>query len=298
MQIPEIDFRRDRPRAQIVEEVALALGHTGFMTVRNLGIEEAQIEAMFARSREFFHRDSAFKQRYLYRDAAENFGFQALGMESLDPQQPPDLKETFTMRLNPATPLEDSRFPSRDFRRQVEGFYEACLQASGELLAVMAAVFGLPDNFFSGTVGGENVALRLLFYPGGQRPPGDGSLGAGAHTDYGILTLLFQGDVGGLEVRGADGKWLSVPCTPGSVVINTGDLMQHWTNGRFRSTEHRVRAMTGMEDRLSIAFFVDPDSATLVDVLPQCVDEHNPRRFAPITAGEHIKRKLEQSHQP
>ncbi len=296
MHIPEIDFHADRPFALLTKEVASALGETGFMTVRNLGIPDTEVDGMFQVSRNFFMRDTAFKRRFLYRDPAENFGFQGLGMESLDPRCPPDLKETFTMRLNPATPLADSRFPSPDFRHQVERFYADCLSGARRLLAVMAAVFGLPGDFFTRTVGGENVALRLLHYPGGQQTPNDGSLGAGAHTDYGILTLLFQRDVTGLEVRGVDGDWHSVPCTPGSIVINTGDLMQHWTNDRFKSTEHRVRPMTGAQDRLSIAFFVDPDSDTRVDVLSECIDEQNPRRYAPITAGEHIRRKLERAH--
>ena len=108
--------------------------------------------------------------------------------------------------------------------------------------------------------------------------------------------MLFQDGVSGLGVKDGQGNLQPVPCVPGSVVVNTGDLMHRWTNGRFRSTEHRVKPMTGDLDRFSIAFFVDPDSDTLVEVLPQCIDQNNPRQYAPITAGEHIRQKLELTH--
>ncbi|TXS95330.1 isopenicillin N synthase family oxygenase [Parahaliea maris] len=302
MDIPVVDFSTYDPASAgaieaLARQVKAALGETGFMTVINSGVDEAAISGVFARSSAFFRRDSAFKERFLYRDAGENFGYQGLGMESLEPGKPGDLKESFTLRLNKNAPFADERWPSAEFRDTVTAFYGECTAAANRMLHVMASAFALAPDYFSSTVGGENVALRLLRYPGGQAvEEGGEQYGAGAHTDYGILTLLFQRDVGGLEVQDQQGNWQAVPCVPGAVVINTGDLMEHWTNGRFRSTLHRVRPMTTSRERYSVAFFVDPDSATLVDALPACVDAANPLRYAPITAGEHIRRKLERTH--
>ena len=116
----------------------------------------------------------------------------------------------------------------------------------------------------------------------------EGQLGAGAHTDYGMLTLLFQDKIGGLQVFDK-GVWLDVDPIEDTIVVNTGDLMERWTNGRFKSTLHRVQPRIGASPRSSIAVFVDPDTDTPVEVLASCIDEDHPARFEPITAGEHIQ---------
>lgn len=301
MDIPLIDFSSydddaDSLAPTLVEQVTNALRDVGFMTVTNIGIDASQLDSIFTCSHAFFECDEDFKQQYRYRDAGENFGYQSLAKESLDPGTPGDLKETFTLRLNPNTALAEDRFPSAEFKNEVTNFYSECMAAAFRIMRVMAQIFGLPPDFFTASVSGENVALRLLHYPSGQHNSGSGQLGAGAHTDYGVITLLFQDGVSGLEVRDRDGIWQTVPCVPNAVVINTGDLIHRWTNGYFRSTAHRVKPIFGPRDRYSIAFFVDPDSDTLVKVLPQCIDAQNPARYPPITAGEHIRQKLKASH--
>jgi isopenicillin N synthase-like dioxygenase len=132
----------------------------------------------------------------------------------------------------------------------------------------------------------------LLHYPAGTPAASPAQLGAGAHTDYGSITLLHQDEVGGLEVRGADGHWHPAPAVPGALLVNTGDLMQRWTNDHFRSTVHRVRPIGGLTDRYSIAFFVDPDSDVRVECIEGCKTEDRPARYPTITAGEHIQAKI------
>jgi len=82
-----------------------------------------------------------------------------------------------------------------------------------------------------------------------------------------------------------------------SVLVNTGDLMERWSNGRFRSTLHRVRPIEGNRDRYSMALFVDPDTAVEVDCIPSCVSTDRPARYPIITAGEHIRQKIAATHQ-
>lgn len=79
-------------------------------------------------------------------------------------------------------------------------------------------------------------------------------------------------------------------------MINAGDLMERWTNGRFRSTLHRVRPVRGPRDRYSIALFVDPDTQVAVETIASCVTANEPNRYPPITAGEHIRRKISATH--
>ena len=160
-----------------------------------------------------------------------------------------------------------------------------------------AGALGAPAAYFTRLHSGEAVSLRLLCYPpvnAANLQPGQ--LGAGAHTDYGFLTLLFQDNVGGLQVQDKTGAWIDVPPIPGAIVVNSGDLLERWTNRRYRSTLHRVVPSDATRTRYSIAMFIDPDPDAEVSVLPSCVDNARPALFPPITAGAHLQSKLEASH--
>lgn len=302
MRIPVIDFssydeKNPQSLTALGQAVEEALTDIGFMSIRHLGIEAEELHAMFATSKAFFHQSKAEKQRCAYTTAEDNFGWQDIGDEHLDPGMPADLKETFTMRDPAKYREQDSRWPSAQFRDQTLTFYQHCLQAAFRVLRVFAAALGVERDFFVQYFKGENVTLRFLYYPdSGVEPSSPDQLGAGAHTDYGVITLLFQDDVGGLEVQDHNGQWTAVEYVEGAIVINTGDLMERWTNGRYKSTRHRVQPKIGRRERFSIAFFVDPDDATPVEVLPSCIRDDQPARFEPITAGQHILQKIRATH--
>jgi isopenicillin N synthase-like dioxygenase len=298
--LPVVDisgFHADaRRREFIATAVNRALSERGFMYVTGHGIDSALIGRAFDSSRHFFERPRALKESVAYTDATANFGFQGLEAERLDPKSAPDLKEAFTMRNARALVAQAHLWPDESFRDTALALYEASLSAAHRLLNVLGASLALPADYFTPLHGGENVTLRFLHYPANLQAKSESQLGAGAHTDYGSITLLFQDDVGGLEVRDADGEWRFAPPVPDAVVINTGDLMERWTNGRFRSTLHRVRPITGDRDRHSIALFVDPDSAVAVECIPSCVGANRPPRYPAITAGEHLRQKISASH--
>ncbi|MEM6818732.1 MAG: 2OG-Fe(II) oxygenase family protein [Pseudomonadota bacterium] len=300
-QIPVIDFSRFNPSDQssleaLASEVDQALSGVGFMSVRHLGIDNELLCQVFEASRTFFSADESHKLGSAYRSASENFGYQGVGQENLDPSAPADLKETFTMRNVLHRPPDDARWPDGTFRDLMRAFYRECLDAAFRLMRVLTIALDLSPDFFQRYHSGENVTLRLLHYPSIEKVPEAGQLGAGAHTDYGLLTLLFQNDIGGLEVRTGDGEWQGVAASPQDVVINSGDLLEVWTNGRYRSTPHRVQPMSDSNHRQSIAMFVDPDSATEVAALPSCVSASNPARFSPTSAGRHLQERIEASH--
>ena len=291
MQIPNISFASGE--AERCANLEAALTDMGFMSLSDTGIEAAQVSAVFEASRSFFQCSDEFKQRFRYQRAADNFGYQSVGMESLDPDRPPDLKEALTVR-NPLA-HRDEHWPSAGLRDLILDFYQRCLVVAHRLQGDTATLLNVPRDFFHSRITGENVTLRLLHYPP-LTTRESGQLGAGAHTDYGLLTLLFQDQVGGLEVLGRQSdNWIPVAPRAGEIVVNTGDLMERWTNGRFRSTCHRVQPQTGTGDRYSLALFLDPDDAVEVSCLPSCVSAGNPPRYHPTTAGEHILAKLQAS---
>lgn len=294
MSLPLIDFAANADPASAVDA---SLAEIGFMQVRNIGIAPALLLDAFRASEAFFAASAATKAKSRYLSATENFGYQGLGEENLDPNAPADLKETFTMRNIVNHPPAPERWPSAAFRDVMQSLFANALEAAHGLQRIMAQALGVPSDFFTHVHTGENVTLRLLHYPasiGAALEPGQ--LGAGAHTDYGFLTLLFQDDVGGLQVRDCAGAWINVPPIANAIVVNSGDLLERWTNGRYRSTLHRVAPRIGARSRFSIAMFIDPDSAAEVAVLPSCTGAGNPPRFPPVTAGAHLQEKLGASH--
>ena len=283
-------------RARVASDVHRALSESGFMYVRRHGIDSALVRRAFAIASRFFSLPVERKNRFAYGSVDANFGFQGIEGESLDPKNKPDLKEAFTMRNARAWAASAERWPDDEFRDMALELYDASLAAAYRLLAILEASLALPSDFFAKRHLGENVTLRFLHYPANLPSRSQDQLGAGAHTDYGSITLLFQDDVGGLELLGADGQWRFAPPVEDAVVINTGDLMERWTNGRLPSTVHRVRPITGSRDRYSIALFMDPDNAVQVECLPSCRADSASACYEPITAGEHIRQKIEATH--
>lgn len=302
MDVPVIDFSGysspdPTERRKVADEICSAMIDVGFMSLVNLPIDLKLIDKTFATAAAFFAAPQDVKNQSSYHSAAENFGYQGIGLESLDPASGKvDQKETFTLRNAPRQTPDDPRWPNPEFRNVINEFYKQALESAYAIQRLISEVLDVDREFFVKLHQGENVTLRLLHYPEVKEGLTNDDIGAGAHTDYGMLTLLFQRGVSGLEVQTAQGTWQPVAPDPNAVVINTGDLMERWTNGRFRSTPHRVRQTPGNPERYSIALFVDPDSQAPIDVLQSCLAEGESPKFPEITAGEYITGRIEASH--
>ena len=129
------------------------------------------------------------------------------------------------------------------------------------------------------------VQMRMFHYP--PQPPTASALGAAPHTDFGMITLLAQDPIGGLELKKRDGEWIAAPYIDGTLVVNIGDLFQRWTNDRYVSNFHRVTNRTGRE-RYSIPMFYNLDYDAPVVCLPTCCSDKNPPRHEPIAFGDYI----------
>jgi isopenicillin N synthase-like dioxygenase len=151
----------------------------------------------------------------------------------------------------------------------VLGYLDALTALGHTLVRGIAIGLGLPADWFHRHLTADPLILfRIFRYP----PTADTGWGVAEHTDYGLLTILRQDDVGGLEVHAPDG-WIEAPPVPGSFVCNLGDMLERMTDGRYRSTPHRVRN-PGPTDRLSFPFFFDP--AWDAQVLPAPLGDDRP----------------------
>jgi isopenicillin N synthase-like dioxygenase len=215
-------------------------------------------------------------------------GYEPLESESLDARTGQDLKESFRLARDDANP--PNRWP-RDlpgFRAALLAYYAATSTLGAHLVRLLARSLGEPEDAFDDAYRGTSATMRLLHYP--PRPVGaaDHQIGAGAHTDWGGITILAQDDVGGLDVQDATGTWLHALPVPGTFVINIGDLIARWTNERYHSTPHRVFNPAGARDRYSIACFYGPRDDAWIAPLPSCIAPGEAARFAACTAGEHL----------
>ncbi|WP_172328245.1 isopenicillin N synthase family oxygenase [Mangrovicoccus sp. HB161399] len=257
-------------RKAVAGEIGRACVEHGFFYVSGHGIPEEVIQGGVGAARRFFAQP--LEKRLEIRAGATNRGYTPL-RESEHEEGKPDVNEGFELGF--PVPPEDpdfdgsnpvrapNRWPDLDgFREPVEAHYFAVFDLGMRLLRGFALHFGLPEDYFSGTFTRPVADMRLAHYP-----PQDGEgveFGTFDHTDHGVITILWQDNNGGLEVQAASGSWMPAPPVPGTFVVNIGDLLSHWTNGRFRSTLHRVINRPGV-DRHSIPFFFNPDFDTDVN---------------------------------
>jgi len=289
--IPVIDLAA-APPAVLAARVDEALRGAGFFAITGHGVPVATLDAAFDAGRRFFALPEATKKRWHIDGWPLQRGFDPIGWQALDPAQPPDVKESFYLGVEAIGP---NQWPDETL---LPGFQAACNAYSAamqglavRLMGLFEIALGLPAGHFDSDMRHPTCTTRLLHYPPQPANAAPGQIGCGAHTDWGALTLLAQDDAGGLQVQRADGAWLDVPSLPGALVVNIGDMMQRWTNDRWRSTMHRVinrHARHASLERWSIAYFFDLDAEASIVPLPSCVSADNPARYGPITAGEHL----------
>jgi isopenicillin N synthase-like dioxygenase len=275
-----------------------ALEVVGFCYLRNHSVPASVLEAIFVQSRDFFALPLDQKNAIRPTQVGNTIGYGGVAGQALEKGRPGDLKEIFQAgdeRNGVGRNLWPDQLPA--FREAVLAFQAAALQACAALMRAIALSLGLPEGYFEQFYDRAETTVRLLHYPPLQEPPAPGQIRAGAHTDFGGLSLLFPGE-SGLEIQLPDGSWAGAPALPGAAIVNTGDLLERWSNGQFRSTLHRVVNPTGpyaQQDRYSVVLFYNPNPDTVITCLPPCQSAERPSRFPPITAGEHILAKVRAS---
>jgi isopenicillin N synthase-like dioxygenase len=300
--VPVVDLQAlltDPEHGPTAAAIAEACRSVGFLYVRNHGVPQALIDAVFAEAHRFFAEPIDAKMAIHIARSPHHRGYFPIFEENTDPTLTADLKEGFDMALDlPATdphvkagvPLHGPNvWPGGlpEFRPTLDRYYGEMRRLAGRMMRAFAVALELDPDFFEAKISKPLAQLRLLHYPPQSGHVEEKTLGCGAHTDYGCLTILAQDEVGGLQLLNGAGQWIAAPPIPGTFVINIGDQMARWTNDRFAATLHRVINTSGRE-RYSVPFFFDPNFDALVECLPSCQTPEEPPRYPPIKAGEHL----------
>lgn len=276
-----------------MRQIADAARTWGFFQVVNHGISEALIDRTWRNTAAFFAQPTASKEAIL-RTRDNPWGY--YNNELTKNQR--DKKEVFDYTTEGADSIyqASNRWPDFDpqFRSVMEEYRDACVRLSLQLLEAFSCGLGLPADFLNARFDPQHTGfVRLNYYPVKDPLHGrsdvdhmeDADLGVHHHTDAGALTILLQDDVGGLQVH-RDGRWHDVPPVTNALVINTGDMMQVWSNDVYHAAMHRVLAMDA-NDRYSIPFFYNPAAGTRVSPLPTVVTDKNPAHYRTIDWSEY-----------
>jgi isopenicillin N synthase-like dioxygenase len=313
--VPHIDLAGDRGR--VAEQLDAACREVGFMQITGHGIPQPVIDAMLAATDEFFALPLDEKLLATPEHPGINRGYAALGTEalaySLGVDAPrPDLFEAFNIglddvdRANPfyaADPhgfFAENVWPSRpaSLRPALNAYFDEAHRVALTLTEIFGVALGLGERWFAPFTDHSTLTMRVNHYERRREDPAPepGQMRMGAHTDYGIVTVLYADEVPGLEIVGPDGEWHGVVPLPGALLVNLGDLTAQWTNDRWRSTLHRVvpppADASGAARRRSVAFFFDANYDAVVECLPTCASETNPPKYEPVIAGEHLMAKV------
>jgi isopenicillin N synthase-like dioxygenase len=303
--IPILDwqaFRQEDRRAGFVGDLGRACRETGFFLLTGHGIPAPLLAEVFAQSAAFFALPACDKARLSILTNPHNRGWAMIGTERLDAASGQvDRKEAFNIGLDMSADdprlIRQEPFRGVNLWPELEGFRAVMLRYFDRVLALgtglmraVACDLGLHPQYFDLDFDAPMATLRLLHYPAASGA-GD-EIGAGAHTDYGALTLLATDGTAGLQVQGKAGAWHDVPHVPGALVVNIGDCLMRWTNGIYASTPHRV--LPPPQVRRSVAFFLDPNPDSMIAALPGT----GAARYDPILAAAYLRGRLDATYRP
>ncbi|CAK5275454.1 unnamed protein product, partial [Mycena citricolor] len=317
--IPLVDFSKFRAgspseKKAAANQIVSGFKESGFIYLRGHGISSAVIQNAFTQSAQFFRLPNEVKDTLAWEDPRSNRGYVKFGRErvtnSTDPAEiaalranAPDYKETMEIGRDWDSAWKN-QWPQRSdaptFKPTMLDFFQKCHELHTHVMRSIAVGLDMEEGWFDDKIQEQCHNLRLLSYPPVKRSllETEGTARAGAHTDYGTLTLLFQDAVGGLQAQNPHtGLFVPAAPIPDTIVINVGDLLARWSNNTLRSTLHRVVAPPATvinagevitPARQSIAFFCNPNFSAEIACLPNC----GTPKFEPVNTEKYIVGRL------
>jgi isopenicillin N synthase-like dioxygenase len=319
LSVPIIDIAPYRTgdaadKLRVADAVDRACRDIGFLVISGHGIAAEQVEETRAVGRDFFDLPLDEKMRIVQPARDVTRGYTPVASEAVARSrgtavEAGDLNES--LMIGPVDPVDPeyaaspaagkhfaaNLWPERPpaARAVLTNYYREMSGLAQTLMHIFALALGLDEDFFDDKIDRHISRLRLRNYPAPLKAPLPGQMRAGAHSDYGSLTILATEDrPGGLQVYNAAGEWVDVPAIPGCLIVNLGDLLARWTNDRWVSTLHRVVnppvELAAQSRRQSLVFFHNPNYDAPVVCLETCLEAGAAPKYPPTTSGEHLRR--------
>jgi isopenicillin N synthase-like dioxygenase len=280
----------------------------GFFYITNHGVSEKLVDDVFREAAGFFALPADEKAEIDKAKSKANRGYEPLRGQTLEPGAPPDLKEGFYVgpEHGPGDPRVvagmfnhgANQWPRQrpNFRPVMTAYRDVMLDLAERMMCGLALSLDLPENYFAHYCSDAMAMVRLLHYPPHPVHALPGQKGAGAHTDFGGVTLLRQDDNGGLQVWDhATDTWIHADPVPETFIVNLGDMIARWTNDRYRSTVHRVINTSGHE-RYSVPFFFHGNYAHRVECIPTCLAPGETPKYPPTTVEAHLREMFRRTY--
>jgi len=289
----------------VASEIRCALESVGFFVIVNHGVAERLVQDAFTQARRFHAQPLEVKMALRMNE--HNNGYMAIARyrvrtSGVNDNDQPDLNEAYFLKRE--RPVDHpgvragrrfvghNQWPSGlpGFKERVLAYLEAMDALSARMLPAVALALGLESDYFAPHFEDAQFSFRMSHYPPSRPEPNQ--YGIAPHTDANFMTFVAQSPIAGLQVRLPDtetgeNRWVDVPFIERSFAVNAGDMLHRWTNGRFRSTPHRVVAPTDVH-RYAIPYFLGPNVDALIECLPTCGSEDRPPRFPPIAYHDYL----------
>lgn len=295
--IPVVDITglRDGSDAKsVADQLHDASRNLGFIYIEGHGITDDVVTAARSAAYEFFR--SSERQKATVEVSSKHRGWLGRGGAKMQDDAKADLKESFIWGYEDETGLVPDEHDLRglnlwpDFlpamREHSMTYFAYAHGVAHHLMRGFALGLDLPENFFLRSASKPLSRASYVYYPAQPEEMGDDQFGVGPHTDFGVLTVLCQDTVGGLQVESASGEWIEAPPIEGTLIVNVADLLARWTGGAYKSTPHRVVNSSGRE-RLSLVLAFDPDPETTIDAR-DVRGEDFVASDPPITCGDYL----------
>lgn len=294
----------EQPLDSIAGELGRSFAEYGFAVIRDHGIPQELIDRAEALSKQFFALPTEAKMAYRIAGGGGARGYTPFGVEKAKDAEIFDLKEFWHVGRNlpEGHELREFMLPNV-WPSEIEGFcetfselYAAFEKAGARVLEAIALALGLDRQFFAPTVEDGDSVMRLLHYPPPPEDAPDGAIRAAAHGDINTITLLLGAEEAGLELLTKQGEWKAIDVPQGALVINVGDMLDRLTNGRLRSTTHRVVNPLGdaaRRARYSMPFFLHFRPDYVIETLESCIESGAESEvLPPITSHEFLQQRL------
>ncbi|WP_284124383.1 isopenicillin N synthase family dioxygenase [Parerythrobacter aestuarii] len=294
----------DQPLENIADELGASFSEFGFAIIKDHGIPQELIDRAEEMSKAFFALPAETKQQYKIEGSGGARGYTPFGTEKAKDANVHDLKEFWHVGRSLPEGHELAEYMAPNvWPAEVEGFEEtfAALYAAFEkaglrVLEAIAIHLGLDPKYFETTVEDGNSVMRLLRYPPLEGEEAEGAIRAAAHGDINTITLLLGAEEAGLELLTKQGEWLAVNPPPGALAVNIGDMLDRLTNGKLRSTTHRVvnpKGEAAYRARYSMPFFLHFRPDFVIEPLPSCGKEETGNEPQPaISSHEFLQQRL------